>query len=256
MSEIQSIEKQNKPQTMSIQKNSNVGELVANDYRAAAVFHSYGIDFCCRGNRSIEEVCEKNEIQTDALISKLNAALTASNGAGADYTIWPLDALAEHIEKVHHGYVEEKTVILQQYLNKLCKVHGERHPELFKITELFDGCAHAMAAHMKKEELILFPYIKKMVHAERAGEKLDPPHFGTVENPVNMMMEEHDAEGVRFREISALSDNYTPPADACATYKVAFSMLQEFENDLHLHVHLENNILFPKSITLQEKLKK
>ena len=256
MSEIEIISKHNTSQTMSIQANSNVGELVAKDYRAAAVFHSYGIDFCCRGNRSIEEVCEKNNIESETLISKLNAALTERNLAGADYRTWPLDALAEHIERVHHGYVEEKSVILQQYLNKLCKVHGERHPELFEITEEFEGCTQAMAAHMKKEELILFPYIKKMVHAERAGEKLDPPHFGTVENPVNMMMEEHDAEGERFRKISALSDNYTPPADACATYKVAFSMLQEFENDLHLHVHLENNILFPKSITLQEKLRK
>ena len=224
------------------------------NYRTAAVFHAHGIDFCCRGNRSIEDVCSKNEIATEALISELEATLAEQRIDNADYQNWPMHVLADHIEESHHAYVEEKTPVIQQYLDKLCKVHGERHPELFEIAAHFNDCAQAMAAHMKKEELVLFPFIRKMVKAEKMGESVDPARFGSVENPIAMMREEHDAEGERFRTISELSNNYTPPEDACATYRVAYSMLDEFENDLHLHVHLENNILFPKSIKLQEKL--
>ena len=105
---------------------------------------------------------------------------------------------------------------------------------------------------MKKEELILFPYIRKMVKAKKFGESLPKSHFGNVENPIAMMEHEHDTEGERFRKIYRLSSNYTTPADGCTTYRVAFAMLQEFEEDLHEHIHLENNILFPKAITLQK----
>src|SRR5690554_407999 len=237
---------------MNIQANANIGELVARDYRTASVFQSYGIDFCCRGNRSIEEVCSKQDIAADKLINDLVAVVTKNAIANADYQNWPLDILAEHIEKTHHGYVEEKTPVIKQYLDKLCKVHGDRHPELFEITAHFNDSAGALAAHMKKEELILFPFIRKMADAVRHGKKLAPAHFGSVENPIAMMHEEHDAEGERFRTIAKLSDNYTPPADACATYRVTFAMLAEFENDLHLHIHLKNNILFPKAIAMQQ----
>jgi regulator of cell morphogenesis and NO signaling len=129
-------------------------------------------------------------------------------------------------------------------------VHGERHPELLEIESLFLGSAGALTAHMKKEELVLFPYIKKMV----SKGPVEKPHFGTVQNPVQMMMNEHEVEGGRFREIAELSHNYTPPEDGCNTYRVAFAVLKEYENDLHLHIHLENNILFPKAIALEKKL--
>jgi regulator of cell morphogenesis and NO signaling len=141
-----------------------------------------------------------------------------------------------------------------QFLDKLCKVHGDRHPELFRIHELFVGCAQELAQHMKKEELMLFPFIRKMVDASITGRPLDQPHFGTVQNPVAMMMHEHDGEGERFREIASLTDNYNPPADACNTYRVTFAMLKEFEEDLHKHIHLENNILFPASVELEKKI--
>ena len=131
-------------------------------------------------------------------------------------------------------------------------MHGDRHPELFEIRELFDESAKDLAAHMKKEELILFPFVRNMIKAQQTGEALRQPHFGTVENPVNMMQHEHTVEGERFEKIAKLTDGYTPPADACNTYKVAFAMLQDFENDLHTHIHLENNILFPKSIHLEK----
>ena len=149
--------------------------------------------------------------------------------------------------------MEEKTQVILPFLDKLGKVHGAGHPELFEINELFKGCAGELAQHMKKEELILFPFVKKMVAASLTDELIVQPHFGTVQNPIAMMMEEHDNEGERFRKIALLTNNYTPPADACNTYRVTFSMLEEFEQDLHKHIHLENNILFPKAAALEKK---
>ena len=138
-------------------------------------------------------------------------------------------------------------------MEKLCKVHGERHPELFDINVLFNIGAGALAQHMKKEELILFPYVKKLCQAIKENSSIEQPHFGTIENPIAMMMDEHENEGERYSKISQLTNNYTPPEDACNTYKVAFLMLQEFEQDLHKHIHLENNILFPKAKEIEKQ---
>lgn len=229
-----------------------IGEIVAQDFRTAAIFSRYGIDFCCKGHRTLEEVCEKKNIDEDMLTAQLEAAMKNSDGQSIDYKVWPLDLLTDYIEKTHHRYIEEKTPALLQFLNKLCKVHGERHPELFEINSLFTQSAGDLAAHLKKEELILFPFIRKMVNAQMRQEYLEMPHFGTVENPVAMMKEEHSAEGERFEKIAELTNNYTPPADACNTYRVTFAMLQEFETDLHRHIHIENNILFPKAIALEK----
>jgi regulator of cell morphogenesis and NO signaling len=150
--------------------------------------------------------------------------------------------------------VEEKLPILKQYLHKLCQVHGERHPELFEINEEFSQSAGELAAHMKKEEFILFPHIRKMVMTRKDKTQLDVPNFGTVQNPVQMMMDEHTTEGDRFEKIAMLSNKYTPPADGCNTYRVTYALLNEFEEDLHLHIHLENNILFPKAIEMEREL--
>ncbi|MCQ0110081.1 iron-sulfur cluster repair di-iron protein [Zhouia amylolytica] len=232
--------------------NKQIGEYVAEDYRTAAVFSKYGIDFCCRGNRTINEVCTKKGIDQDILLHSLNEVLKNKSGESIDYRSWPLDLLIDYIEKKHHRYVEQNIPVLLQYLDKLRRVHGERHPELFDVYELFSGSAGDLAQHMKKEELVLFPFVKKMVKAQLTGEAIEAPHFGTVGNPIEMMKHEHDNEGVRFREIAKITDNYTPPADACNTYKVAFKMLDEFEKDLHLHIHLENNILFPAATKLEK----
>lgn len=230
-----------------------VGEFVAEDFRTAAVFNKYGIDFCCRGHRTLEEVCTKNGIETHVLVDDLEQVLNTKNDQAIDYRAWPLDLLVDYIEKTHHRYVEEKSPIIKQFLDKLCKVHGDRHPELFEINELFTASAGELAQHLKKEELILFPFIKKMVKAELSHTAIESPGFGTVKNPIAMMMQEHDNEGVRFRKIAEISNNYAPPADACNTYRVAFAMLEEFEQDLHKHIHLENNILFPAGEKLERK---
>ena len=240
---------------METLKEKTIGEFVAEDYRTAQVFKKYNIDFCCKGNRSIAEVSDKNNISADLLYSEIEAIQQASSNESSDFKSWPIDLLADYIEKRHHRYIEEKTPVIAGFLEKLCRVHGSRHPELLKVMELFKGSAGDLAAHMKKEELVLFPFIHKMVKANRAGKSLPQPHFGTVENPVSMMMNEHEVEGDRFRQIASLTENYTAPADGCTTYKVTFNMLKEFEADLHLHIHLENNILFPKAVALEKVVK-
>ncbi|WP_426064081.1 iron-sulfur cluster repair di-iron protein [Flavobacterium sp. DSP2-3-1] len=230
-----------------------IGEYVAKDFRTAAIFSKYGIDFCCKGNRTIEEACEKKGVDTDQLMDQINTVLATKNDSAIDFKTWPLDLLADYIEKTHHRYVEEKTQILLPFLDKLCKVHGANHPELFEINELFIGCAGELAQHMKKEELMLFPFIKKMAKAALNEEQIVKPQFGTVKNPIAMMMQEHETEGDRFVKIAALTNNYTPPADGCSTFRVTYAMLADFEQDLHKHIHLENNILFPSAMLLEKK---
>ncbi len=235
----------------TLEKNT-IGDFVAQDFRTAAIFSKYGIDFCCKGQRTIEEVCKTKNLKEADLLEELNTVMDTKNDYGIDFNSWPLDLLVVYIEKTHHRFVEQKTPVILQYLDKLCSVHGSNHPELLQINELFQGCAGELAQHMKKEELILFPFIKEMMNATKSQGSINPPHFGTVNNPITMMMEEHDAEGERFRKIAALTNNYTPPADACNTYRVTYAMLEEFEQDLHKHIHLESNILFPKAKALEK----
>lgn len=239
---------------MNIQENQIIGELVAKDYRTASVFKKYGIDFCCQGNRTINEACEKKNIDSKSVVNDLDGIIEAKGENSTDYKSWPLDLLADYIEKKHHRYVEEKTAEIKPYLDKICRVHGERHPELFEINEHFNATAGELAKHMKKEELILFPFVRKLAQAKHEGSKVVPPPFGSIQNPIDAMMDEHSTEGDRFSKIEALSNNYTPPQDACNTYGVTLGLLKEFEQDLHLHIHLENNILFPKAIELEKEL--
>lgn len=239
---------------MNITENSIIGELVASDYRTASVFKQHRIDFCCNGNRTIQEACDKKKTGTDRLIEELKQVVYSSNSAAIDYASWPVDLLADYIEKKHHRYVESKIQEIKPLLKKIVSVHGAQHPELAEVEALFTASAGELSMHMKKEELILFPFIRKMTANQLAGEVTPLPHFGTVQNPINGMHHEHDTEGERFRTIAELTNHYTPPSDACATYQVTFSLLKEFEEDLHLHIHLENNILFPKAIQLEQQV--
>lgn len=239
---------------MEISNNNIIGELVAQDYRYASIFKKHNIDFCCQGNITIDEVCEKNKIDTQLLINDLESAIKQENSNVTDYKSWPLDLLADYVEKKHHRYVETAVLEIKPYLEKICKVHGGHHPELHEINDLFIACSGELIKHMKKEELILFPYIRNIANAKQKNTPAKTPNFGSVQNPINMMMDEHTAEGERFRRIAELSDNYTPPQEACNTYKVTFALLKEFEDDLHLHIHLENNILFPNAIKLESEL--
>lgn len=239
---------------MNITNQSIIGELVALDYRFAPVFQKHKIDFCCQGNRTIEDACDKKNVSASALIAELDAGTSSQDSGGIDFNSWPLDLLADYIEKKHHRYVDSRITEIKPMLDKIVKVHGAHQPELFEIQKLFLESAGELTAHMKKEEFILFPFVRKLVAASRGEEELSQAHFGTVANPVSMMMDDHAVEGERFRKIAELSDDYTPPKGACTTYIVTFSLLKEFEQDLHLHIHLENNILFPKAIELEKTL--
>jgi regulator of cell morphogenesis and NO signaling len=232
-----------------------IGSIVADDYRTAAVFNAHGIDFCCKGGRTIAEVCRAKGIDPTTLEGEIRQAMERTDNTEHDVMHWSLGQLIEHIERVHHRYVESRSTTLLQFLDKLCKVHGDRHPELFAIQREFQECAGAMAAHMKKEELVLFPFINQLEKAQLHGTTPPTPHFGTVDNPITMMEHEHDAEGERFRRIAELSDGYTNPPDGCTTYATAYAMLSEFEQDLHRHIHLENNILFPRAKALEKELR-
>lgn len=237
---------------MKYSSETIVGQIVADNYQAAALFSKYGIDFCCRGHRSLQEVADKNNLSVTELIEALGALENKGSGDQINFQTWDLDLLADYIEKTHHRYVRKRIPEIIPYLVKVVKVHGKAHPELLEIANEFDAAAIELNAHMQKEELNLFPHIRNMVQA-RDDQKLtiDSP-FGSVQYPIQEMMKEHDEEGIRFRKIRALSNNYTPPEDACQTYRVSFSMLEEFEQDLHKHIHLENNILFPKAAELEK----
>ena len=238
---------------MDITQSPSIGSFVANDYRTASVFQKYGIDFCCKGGKSIDEVCESKKINTGQLLTELADVSEQPGNQATDFKSWPPDLLADYIEKKHHRYITDTTPSLKQFLDKLCKVHGSNHPELFEINKEFTASSDELASHMKKEETVLFPYVRQMADCGNRKEQSAGHSFGSVRNPIQMMMQEHDTEGERFRKISELSSNYTPPDDACTTYKVAYSMLKEFENDLHMHIHLENNILFPKAIEMEKE---
>lgn len=243
---------------MNISKESIIGSIVAEDYRTATVFEQTGIDFCCNGNRTIGVVCDEQHIVADELVSRLQELMTTPPGKGdavSDYKSWPLDLLADFIEKKHHRYVVSQIPVIQSFLEKIVGVHGNKHPELAEIQRHFDACAKELTVHMKKEELMLFPLIRKIVKTKQEGsEEGVVTSFGRLQNPIRIMMQEHDTEGERFRRIRELSNQYTVPEDGCNTYRAAYATLREFENDLHLHIHLENNILFPKSIELEQPL--
>ncbi|MCR9013830.1 iron-sulfur cluster repair di-iron protein [Aquiflexum gelatinilyticum] len=229
-----------------------VGGIVAENFRAAIVFTEYGIDFCCKGGITLEKACEVNDVSMENILKDLeNAVFQPEEIHFADLG---LTDLINHITLTHHSYVENSIPPLKAYLQKLVLVHGGKHPELAEIKDHFFLAADALTIHMKKEELILFPYIKAMEEAISSHFHLSKPHFGVIENPIHMMEDEHETEGERFRLISELTGGYRTPADGCQTYKVAFAMLQEFEEDLHKHIHLENNILFPKATELFHKL--
>lgn len=235
-------------------KKQSVGQIVADDYRAAKVFENYQIDFCCNGGRSLEDVANELDLNPEDLIEEIEQVQKDKSEGFVDYESWPLDLLADYIVKTHHRYSEKQIPVIKPYLAKIADVHGNRHPELFEIRDTFNQVAGKIAAHTKKEEIMVFPFIKRMANAKETGSEFKNPKAKTVEDPVNMLKEEHDDQGEAFRKIAQLSNNFTMPADGCNTYRVSFGLLKEFQQDLFKHIHLENNILFPKAIELEKEL--
>ena len=230
-----------------------VGEIVAKDFSTAAVFSKYGIDFCCGGGKTLEDACKEQSVDVAKLQKELNEAAQTKEG-NIDFNSWSLKLLADYIEETYHTYIKEKIPVLLQFLKKIKEVHGERHPELLKIHDLFSQSAMDLSMHLQKEERILFPLIRELSEAQKTGLPLEEQHCGSVQNPISVMKAEHLIEGDRFGKISELSGGYAVPADGCETYRATYKMLDEFEQKLHEHIHLENNILFPKAIILEESL--
>ncbi len=237
---------------MKITKQRTVAEVVTENIKTAHVFKKHGIDFCCGGGISIKKACAKNNVDYTQLEKDLKVIDTVVSKA-YDYDNWDLSFLIDHIVNIHHIYIEENIPLLIQYANKVAKVHGHHYTEVVEINDLFTKVANELTAHTNKEELILFPYIKQLERAKKENTTLAPPHFGTVNNPIQMMESEHENVGGVFKTIAELSDNYTPPEGACNTFKALYAKLDEFEQDLHQHIHLENNILFPKAIQLEQQ---
>jgi len=238
---------------MEINTDTSVGEIVKANFKTAQIFEKNKIDFCCGGGISLEEACRKSKVDIHLLVPELEAMATLNDPDSKYIDGLELNELCDYIEKRHHTYVSENVPFLQVKLQKLCDVHGENHQELFKIKELFDGAAGNLSAHMKKEEEILFPYIRKMVTYKKDGLHAKS-EFGVAKKTIDLMHEEHTTEGERFEKISELSSSYTCPPDGCGTFQVTYQTLKDFENDLHRHIHLENNILFKKALILEAEI--
>jgi regulator of cell morphogenesis and NO signaling len=232
-----------------------IGELVKKDFRKAEVFKKYGLDFCCGGKKTLSKACEEKGLDVVAIEKELKEVDLASNAIPSqDFNSWELDFLSDYIINTHHKYVTQSNPVLFEYTQKVSRVHGERHPEVVEVADMFMEIMNELNCHMMKEENVLFPYIKNLAIAKRQKTSVAAPGFGTIQNPVRMMEHEHDAVGAMFEKLKEITNNFTPPSNACTTYRVSYEKLNEYLNDLQQHIHLENNILFPKAVELEKEL--
>lgn len=233
-------------------RNRSVGEVVAENPARGAVFKRFGIDFCCGGGRSVEDACGKSGVKYDDLEEALRVAERATESALPDVREWPLDRLTDYIVRVHHRYVRESLPVLRAFSEKVARVHGEARPELVEIRERVAELDSEMAEHMIQEERVLFPRIDALqIRAAAPGGGLPGAAPIGVGQPITRMEDDHERAGNLMARIRELSDGFTPPPMACATYRSLFVKLAEFEEDLHWHVHLENNVLFPRAAALE-----
>jgi regulator of cell morphogenesis and NO signaling len=227
----------------------SLAHIVNNNHQAASVFEKYHLDFCCKGKRSLEQACTEQQLSISKVTEDLENVFTKDNrGTTIDFEKMSLTQLADYIVQTHHAYVKNEMPQIHAYLQKVSSKHGERHPELNKISQTFAAVKEEMEGHMKKEEMILFPRIielQQLADNENANLQLNITYL---QSPITVMEQEHDHAGNLLNDIRILSNDYTPPQDACTTYRLSFAALKAFEMDLHQHVHLENNILFPKAI--------
>lgn len=226
----------------------SLAQIVNTNHRAATVFEKYHLDFCCKGKRTLQQACTESEIKIEEVLSDLERTAQGKS-IPIHYENMSLTQLADYIVLTHHSYVKKEMPAILSYLEKVAFKHGDRHPEMIRILELFATVKEEMGQHMQKEEQILFPRIKEVEQQLGEGSEMIINNSFLL-SPISMMEQEHDHAGSLLSEIRKLTNDYTPPADACTTYKLSFAALQAFEQDLHQHVHLENNILFPKALRL------
>jgi regulator of cell morphogenesis and NO signaling len=233
-----------------------VGEIAAADVRKAEVFKKYGIDFCCGGNKTVKEACE--EVHADPAV--VEAALADSNsmpvaGPVFDFNRWAPDFLADYIYNQHHQYYYAEGPIIADLLQKVVARHGALHPELNTIAYLYQQLQQELQTHFIKEERVLFPFIKELVKAKSTGDMTLLKTYPAINGPVQMMQADHEAAGEVLAQIRKAANNYTPPADGCGSFGLLYQKLRELEADLHQHIHLENNILFPKALALEKEVR-
>jgi regulator of cell morphogenesis and NO signaling len=228
-----------------------VREIALNQPSSIRVFEQFGIDYCCGGRKPLAMACTEQDVEIDTVLSALALAAAEPSPEVNDWKNASLESLAAHIVSTHHEYVKKELPRLHGLATKVLAAHGPNHPELSELQQAFENLDNELTQHLRKEEMILFPYIAQLERALAGGGAQPHSCFGTVANPIAMMTMEHDSAGVLMAEIRQLSGNYTPPQDACPTYHAFYNGLKEFEQDLHQHIHLENNILFPRAIELE-----
>jgi regulator of cell morphogenesis and NO signaling len=223
---------------------NSLGEIVTLDFRTAEIFKDAGIDFCCGGKKSLEQACMEKNIPAGQLVSKIEALARRPADNAKNFSEWDLGFLSDYIVNTHHKYVLRTLPQLTGYTKKLAEVHGDRHSELREVADLFVKINEELLQHMKKEEYVLFPAIKEALKTGSPEARLK------IASEISRMTGEHEFAGGAMDKINVITNSYTVPDDGCNTYRVAFALLQQFEDDLHVHVHLENNILFPKALKL------
>lgn len=236
---------------MNFNNETKVKDIALSNPAARQVLEAAGLDYCCGGGKSLHEACLHADVPAEKILTRLRENSKDVRPDEATWTAAPLSELTRHIRERHHQYVRGAIARVQTLLEKVAAKHGENHSEIADIQRLFTEVGREMIMHMQKEEQILFPYIDALEKAASAHSSVEPPFFQTVRNPIHAMMKEHDAAGDLVKQIRKASAEYTPPADACTSYKALYQDLREFEADLHLHVHLENNILFPRAVEME-----
>jgi regulator of cell morphogenesis and NO signaling len=221
-----------------------IGEIVARDFRAASVFKKAGIDFCCGGKKGFSETCSEHEIDETQLKAKLRELELEPDATAHNYIEWEPVFLCDFIMNTHHKYVLKSLPELMQYTEKIAEVHGDRHPELKEVAALFSEINRELLQHLKNEEEVFFPAIREFISEGTQKAK------NVILSEMTRLSAEHEFAGGAMDRINMLTNKYQLPADSCNTYRVTFKLLELFEDDLHVHVHLENNVLFPKLFQL------
>lgn len=240
---------------MTLNESQTVREIAIANPASIRVFESLGIDYCCGGRRPLSDACERANVPLARVLQMLTGA---GQSSALDETQWNDASLTEvmaHIVNKFHTAARQDIVRLQPLLEKVCSKHGAAHPELLSIKELFAAIAQELYPHMLKEEQFVFPYLQQMETAVLAQQPISPAFFGSVQTPIAKLLTDHDDAGALTSKIRALSNNYAAPAAACPSYLGLYQGLKEFERDLHQHVHLENNLLFPKALEMERSHK-
>jgi regulator of cell morphogenesis and NO signaling len=232
----------------TFQMNDTVGAIVRDHPGLSRLFEQAQVDYCCGGQKTLAEACVKRGIDPQTFLTELETWATTTPGAEVNLTALSLTELADHIERIHHAYLHTELPRLDKMVTKVATVHGEKEPRLIQIKDIFLALSAELATHLMKEEQILFPMIRQL----EASDTLPSFHCGTIANPIRQMEFEHDEAGEALRQLRQLTDDYNPPDWACNTYRALLDALHRFEQDMHQHVHKENNVLFPRAIALEQ----